>query len=1002
MRARAVQRLLRLLACGLLLARALPAETVPRPDTSERGLPLIQTFDPPVLEASSQNFDITRDPRGVLYAANLGGVLVYDGAWWRLIAIGKAKSAISLASDDAGRVGVGGVDELGYLAPDEHGTLRYVSLMSLLPSGQQELGQVSQVFPTAQGFSFMTTRWLLLWDGTRIQTVATFPDGRPYAKGFYIGRESYVWTREGIMRLAGKSLQPVPGGEVFRDRRVDLILPADGGLLVSVRGEGLFVLKEGRAGPFAPEASRWTAEKRLIDGGRLADGRWALGSVIGGLLLLRSDGEVDQVIDTTIGLPDDFVTGVVTDREGSLWLALNSGLVRVEISSPLSVIDRRAGLQGTVLDVERHRGALWVATTAGAFTSAAGGEGGRVTGPPIRMRLAPGLPPSAWSLLSMGEDLLVGTAFGVFPVRGATPQVVSGTEQHTVFVLERSAKDPDRVWLGLGDGLAAIRRDGTQWRFEGMIESAPREVRTIVEGANGVVWCGTTLDGVVGVEVPPPGMAGARPRTRRVGGDTAINVFRVAGRILATRRDLVLWLDESRGELVADPELAVLGGHGVVNHVAEDAAGNLWMDTRPPSVAVRRIGGRAAELHALVGVPARGVEVILAEPDGVVWLGADRGLFRYAGSIGGEGPSLPAPLLSRITAGGNTLLFGGAPGVSPRPVELPPEVRRLRIEFAPLSFRAGLRYETRLDPVDASWGRSTPEPFAELTRLPPGRYTFHARTVGPSGERGPETAWSFRVRPPWHQTPWALALWLGMAALGMSGYAGFRSRALRQRAAWLQARVDEQTVELRHTVEELRRAHSELAAANARLEELSLQDELTGVANRRRLQQELEEEWSRARRHGQPVAFILMDLDHFKLLNDTRGHREGDLCLQAVARFLAETVRRTGDLVARYGGEEFAVLLPQTDLTGALQVAEQLREGIEALAIPHETAPLGRITASFGAAALIPAAGQGPEMLIEAADLALYRAKTEGRNRVCAGGPAGEGAGGAIAGRSLR
>jgi diguanylate cyclase (GGDEF)-like protein len=189
-------------------------------------------------------------------------------------------------------------------------------------------------------------------------------------------------------------------------------------------------------------------------------------------------------------------------------------------------------------------------------------------------------------------------------------------------------------------------------------------------------------------------------------------------------------------------------------------------------------------------------------------------------------------------------------------------------------------------------------------------------------------------------------------------------------------------------VEELRRAHTGLAAANARLEELSLQDDLTGIANRRSLQQALEEEWSRARRHGQPVAFVLMDLDYFKLLNDTHGHREGDLCLRTVARFLAGAVRRTGDLVARYGGEEFGVLLPQTGLAGALQVAEQLREGIEALEISHQAAPPGRITASFGVAALTPEPGQRPEILIEAADLALYRAKTEGRNRVCAGGMA--------------
>jgi diguanylate cyclase (GGDEF)-like protein len=343
-----------------------------------------------------------------------------------------------------------------------------------------------------------------------------------------------------------------------------------------------------------------------------------------------------------------------------------------------------------------------------------------------------------------------------------------------------------------------------------------------------------------------------------------------------------------------------------------------------------------------------------------------------------------------MTAGGGALLFGGAAVARPGALELPARVRRLRIEFAPLSARAGLRYQTRLDPIDADWGAPAAEPFAELTRLPPGGYTFRVRTVGPSHEVGPETAWSFRVRSPWYATPWALALWIAAAAGALYGYAWLRGRALRQRAARLEARVAEQTVELRRTVDELRRAHAELEGANAQLEELTLQDDLTGVANRRCLQQVLAKEWSRALWHRQPIGFILLDLDDFKLLNDTRGHPEGDLCLQAVARYLAATVGHAADLVARYGGEEFAVLLPDTDLASAWQVAEELRAGIESLAFPHPAVAAGHVTASLGIACMTPSPGQRLEVLVEAADLALYRAKTAGKNRVSAGGRTGE------------
>ena len=382
-------------------------------------------------------------------------------------------------------------------------------------------------------------------------------------------------------------------------------------------------------------------------------------------------------------------------------------------------------------------------------------------------------------------------------------------------------------------------------------------------------------------------------------------------------------------------------------------------------------------------MPGRGIETIFTEPDGVVWLATDKGLIRYEGTARRRPAALPPPLLARLTSSG-ALLFGGAPGVTPRTADLPPYLRHLRIEFAPLSFRAGLRYQTRLEPLDAGWSAPTAEPFAELTRLPPGDYAFHVRTLGPNGEVGPETAWPFHVRSPWYQTPWAIALWIGWRRCWRSGAMPGSAAApcASGRRGWRRGSTSRRS-SCASTVEELRRAHADLGAANARLEELSLRDELTGIANRRRLQQVSTRSGATP---GSSIAFVLLDLDFFKLLNDTHGHLAGDLCLQSVAALLADGGAAHGGLAARYGGEEFAVLLPGFGLAGALKMAEQLREGIEALAIPNEAAPLGRITASFGVAALVPAPGQRQEDLIEAADLALYRAKAEGKNRVCAGG----------------
>ncbi len=176
-----------------------------------------------------------------------------------------------------------------------------------------------------------------------------------------------------------------------------------------------------------------------------------------------------------------------------------------------------------------------------------------------------------------------------------------------------------------------------------------------------------------------------------------------------------------------------------------------------------------------------------------------------------------------------------------------------------------------------------------------------------------------------------------------------------------------------------------LALANERLEQLSITDPLTGLANRRRLEEVLAAEWRRAGRLATPVGLAMVDIDYFKLYNDHFGHTTGDRCLQRVAALLREHVRDR-DLAARYGGEEFAIVMPDTDIDTTLQLAERLRAAVVALHEPHPLAAEGIVTVSVGAAVQIPQGGS-VEHLVEAADVELYRAKRAGRNRVRATAP---------------
>ncbi len=184
-----------------------------------------------------------------------------------------------------------------------------------------------------------------------------------------------------------------------------------------------------------------------------------------------------------------------------------------------------------------------------------------------------------------------------------------------------------------------------------------------------------------------------------------------------------------------------------------------------------------------------------------------------------------------------------------------------------------------------------------------------------------------------------------------------------------------------------------LALENAKryqaMKELSGRDGLTGLANRRRLDEHLNQEWKRMAREQRPLSLVMCDIDYFKAYNDYYGHLAGDECLREVATLLAACARRPADLAARYGGEEFILVYPDTGALEALELAESIRKGTENLNIPHLNSPAGsHVTLSLGVASTVPGPGSQPQDLVASSDKALYEAKNSGRNQAKLGAAA--------------
>ena len=215
---------------------------------------------------------------------------------------------------------------------------------------------------------------------------------------------------------------------------------------------------------------------------------------------------------------------------------------------------------------------------------------------------------------------------------------------------------------------------------------------------------------------------------------------------------------------------------------------------------------------------------------------------------------------------------------------------------------------------------------------------------------------------------WALFSWHAIGSLIVNLFIG-AVQERQERISFLQSLL------LEHESAERERLNEELAR-------LAAEDQLTGLPNRRHFNEALTREWDRSGRTRKPLALLFMDVDYFKRYNDSLGHLAGDECLVSIAQAIRSAVMRPADLAARYGGEEFVVLLPETEVDGAMDVARRVLEAIDAMAIPHPaSAVASHVTASIGVAVMVPL-GEKSQRLVDAADAALYEAKGSGRHRI--------------------
>ncbi|HVZ56993.1 MAG TPA: response regulator [Chitinophagaceae bacterium] len=816
-------------ACRLILALQvagwIPARTAAQA-SPEEGFVFIRNYTSKDTKTHPQVFGIQQDNSGVMYFGVNEGVMTYDGVHWKTLPVDGSRTFLAtvrdMDKDSNGVVYFGSFGNLGYIGHDSLGRAATRSLLPSIPREYRKFTDIWSTRATPQGVYFQSREYLFRLadpvnpDSAKRGLKVWKPTTR-FMFGFYVDGQYYIHQSDlGLFRMVGDSLVLIPGSEFLgKDRmRVMLPYPADAAgnkrYLVGGFHTGLYIFDGKTFQPLAsPVNDIFRSGFILYNGLRLQDGNYLLSAIGRGLFIIDPSGRLVQVINRISGLQDESAYVLLLEKSGNLWLGLDAGISRVQISYPLTHFTIQSGINSNSLVFCRFAGSLYLGTSNGLM---------RFDTTRKLFQFVPDIPRNqVFNLLPHGDELLV-PSDGLYAVRqGRVVPVYPGGNLGLTSLLV-SRQHPNLLLAGGSVGLAVFYRKPlapgssrwTEWQYAGTIPGIIEHAWFLAEDPDGSFWTGT--QGQVAYHFSVPWDASGAPDLRHIQPEAKTfphflgALFNVGTKTYFAGDTILFTYDARRNSFVPDP---VFGGFHLG---AEDL---LDIETGPDSTVWIRLGKNTrkailrpdgtyqvtdAGLNMLDDYAVSGV---YPDKNGIVWFCGAEGLIRYDSRKPFLGGQTFRTLLTQVYAGreGMNLLDGSRD--HPSPVHY--SRNTLRFEYAAPFFdqEDKTRYQTWLEGFDKDWSPLDYNYYKEYTNLPPGTYTFHVRATNIFGHQGTEAVYSFEIFPPWYRTWWAYLLYALAAVLLLYWFVRSRTRKLQERHRELEKVVTDRTRELSQRVEEL-------------------------------------------------------------------------------------------------------------------------------------------------------------------------------------------------------
>lgn len=954
----------------LLLSAAVLAAAPVRAVSDLRGAPLLDRYGTEIVGAPPRFFSAAQDNDGRLYVANQKGMLRYDGDRWVLLTLPGKEAATSVGRDQRGRIYVGGFDVFGRVESDAEGNMQFVDLRPRRANDDraEAVASVWQIITDQALVHIRTESALYTLDGDdRIVRTVQLPDT---ARLFFATSSGLVGRIDGrgLVRVSDDgTLIDIPAGKLFAHQGIAEIVKSSGQSII-VAERGFYELVSGGSdnGRADAEAIRTIGvtpraeygDDRANSAIMLGDGSIAVGTVNGELL--RFDPSL--TLRERVPINDGSIEALHIDAEHGLWVLGEGELVRLRLPAQWTKFSAIHQVTGTIYDVESHAGALWFAGSAGLR---------QLTPDPARMPRAEHLPwfdYEGYALQSTAAGLLVGHRTGLLVVeQGKRWRTILGDGEAIQWLLPVVGHE-DRVFAVGERNVYVLAQHTGGWSVLSTTSLDGISPGSVLVGTDdGQLWLSDTRGvpqrwqfdlgtGVVAARTQFTTETGLPQREGH-----AAHLFKLDDRIHAVVDKQGFVFDGERftpdrgapATLVENPEDLL---------VTESAVGTFALTWNE---ILRRDPGsqRWDRLYLGAGMD-RGYVGMRLGSDNVIRLITWAGVLQFdPAQLQPPEPTLVAGFAS---IGARSLQgdFSPLPALPGRTPAIVPAGNSLEMRFGLITMEPGAEFRYRLHGVTTGWSTWRTDRVLTLRSPAGGDYSIEVQARTRSGREASPLYYRFVVQPRWTEIAWVRALLatLGLVLLAavVHWVAWWRTQRLQLATSRLESRIAERT--------------AELEVANRKLADLATEDSLTGIANRRALDNGLIREWHRCLDQRRPIAALMIDVDHFKRYNDEHGHLDGDIVLKQIAAMLTQMHNPNRELLARFGGEEFALLLPGLHVEDAQNRAREVCKAIAQSDL--------KLTVSIGVAAQVPSPLDDPHILLRRADAALYRAKRNGRNRV--------------------